>query len=264
MRTLTLCCLFIVFLFNSSTILAQQTHIVSAGVQMDEFSEFYDNMYLSFLSYGYETKSWTSIVKLNYTDRFQKTGLQLDLEAYHKFKSGKYLYLGYVYSGSELFPQNRAGAELFVPFMKKWEWSAGLRFLNFSTGTSTLFYTGSISWYYKSYLFSFRPYIIPAGDKLAGSLNFSARKYLNSTDSFGIRLGIGSSADERIVQLSGGTQGKNILLINSQVISLFANKVFRKQFNVRASISMSRDELAFRNDYFIRHGIYELSVTYRF
>lgn len=221
-------------------------------------------MYLSFVSYGYESKSWTSMVKLNYTDRFEKTGYQLDLETYHKFKSGRYLYIGYAFSSSELFPQNRAGAELFVPFLKKWEWSAGLRFLNFKTGTSSLFYSGSLSWYFKSYLFSFRPYIIPAGDKLAGSLNFSARKYVNDTDSFGIRLGIGSSPDERIVQLSEGAKGKDILLLNSKIISIYANKVFNKKLNIRASISMSRDELAFINDYFIRHGIFELSATLRF
>jgi len=264
MRTLIFCCLIVNFLLPKSSFLAQSTHIVSAGVQMDEFSEFYNNMYLSFVSYGYETKSWTSISKLNYTNRFEKSGYQLDLETYHKFKSGKYVYLGYAYSGSELFPKNRAGAELFVPFQKKWEWSTGLRFLNFKTGTSSLFYTGSLSWYFKSYLFSVRPYIIPAGDKLAGSLNLSARKYLNDTDAIGIRLGIGSSPDERIVQLSEGVQGKDILLLNSQIISIYANKVFKKKLNIRASISMSKDELAFRNDYFIRHGIYEISFTYRF
>jgi YaiO family outer membrane protein len=234
------------------------------GTTIDVFSDYYDAMYLNTVGYSVTTTKGAGVIKLNQAHRFNQVGYQVDAELYPKLGTFGYGYLAYATSSAAFFPEHRIGAELFMPFLKKWEASAGIRYLSFQSGMETWVYTASLSHYVGSWLFSVRPFIIPTEEQLGGSLLVNARKFINDTDSFGFRLGVGASPDERLIQLDTGFSERSILLLVSQQLAVYANKTISKNWDLRASLGLNRDELAFLPNTFVWHGIIDFGIAYTF
>ncbi|REJ84907.1 MAG: YaiO family outer membrane beta-barrel protein [Bacteroidetes bacterium] len=145
------------------------------------------------------------IYRASYAEKFNDKGLQSEADAYVRFVKSNYLYLNVGFSDSKLFPDLRAGVEMFQKLPKSFELSGGYRYLQFSTpGTSI--YTGSLGKYHKDYWFSFRTYLTPKVS--LGTENFlqktsqtyilNIRKYLDDADNYiGFRAGRGQSPDDR-------------------------------------------------------------------
>jgi YaiO family outer membrane protein len=184
---------------------------------------------------------------LNYANRFNTNGLQSEIDLYPKITDGVYAYLNYGYSGSSIFPMNRAGAELFSRLPKGMEISAGARYMNVRSTSNIFIYTGSFGIYFKNCWVSFRPYIIP--DRIARttySASVSFKKFWQNPDNYlGLNIGGGFSPDERRFQSGKGFTTDNIYILQSQRASITLQRAIRPTLLIIASAEAIRQELVF-------------------
>lgn len=221
----------------------------TAGVNysFDIFSRTYDPAHYASVQVA-RTNSWgSSIVRLNYSHRFSTNGIQPEVDLYPRIAKGIYAYLNYGYSKSSLFPDHRAGAELFASLPHSLEASAGMRYLYFGSGSHVSIYTGSVGWYYKNYWFSLRPYITPdpeTGTSVSASV--SVRRYFSDRDNYlGISGGAGFSPDDRRIQTTSGISQDVIYILKSQRIGAAWSKTLRHNIILLLSFDVIRQELSF-------------------
>jgi YaiO family outer membrane protein len=147
--------------------------------------------------------SWgTAIAKVNAGQLIPSSGklfdpgaIQYEADFYPLLGKGYYAYLNYGFSDGELFPQHRAGLELFKTFPRGIEVSLGGRYLYFNELNDVLVYTGSFSKYHKSWWFSARPYISVINEEWFQSYFLFARKYSTQYNYVGGMVGYGLSPD---------------------------------------------------------------------
>ena len=153
-----------------------------------------DPMQYHTFKYSRQTKLGSITAKVNFNRRFQKNGVQYEIDMYPKIAKGLYAYVSAGVSNTDLFPSVRYGAELYKSLPKSFEISLGFRGLKY-TQTTTI-YTGSVGWYTGNSYWSFRTYVTPgdAGSSKSGTLNY--RKYRSDADNyFSIAAGIGFSPE---------------------------------------------------------------------
>ncbi len=192
-------------------------------------ADFFDNQrpwHLGYIEYGRRTRSLGTVIgRINYANRFNQNGFQVEADAYPAIAAGTYLYLNAGYSpDDDLFPRYRAGFEVFQQIPDDWEASLGFRLLTFARNDLMIF-TGSISKYYKKYYFSLRPYITIASEG-PGSQSYylTIRRYFSGPDHYlSLMLGTGFSADEDA-------------LVGGELYNIGSNKVLL-QYQQRVSIN---------------------------
>lgn len=159
-----------------------------------------------FLSIDYtrETEIGSIAGRINYANRFARSGLQYELESYPRFSKTFYGYLNLGYSDEVgVFPKWRAGASLYANLPASFEAEAGFRYLYFSS--DVFIYTGYIGKYYKNFLFGARAYITPHVDYISHAYSIMGRYYYKTVEDFiSLSVGTGISPDDRqnIIQLS--------------------------------------------------------------
>ncbi|PKQ64400.1 hypothetical protein BZG02_06185 [Labilibaculum filiforme] len=125
---------------------------------------------------------------------------QFEVDAYPRVTKKSYAYLNYGFSPDNLFPQHRAGAELYYKLPKSFGVSAGMRFLHFDSDSgnkNVYIYTASVEKYYRNYWFSFRTYLTPKNGDLSQSYWLTTRRYLRDSKNYiGLELATGVSPDE--------------------------------------------------------------------
>lgn len=215
---------------------------------LDVFDIVYDPMIYSGVEYIRETEIGKIIPRVNYSNRFNINGLQYEMDFYPKISKTFYAYTNYGYSNSRIFPNHRAGAELFANLPKALEVSAGMRYLDFVTSRAII-YTGSLGLYKGDYYFSLRPYITPRTDGPIGvSGSLLARKYFQDGENyFGINLIMGYSPEiKQLISDSDIVLAETLLFVESQQL------LFEYQFtgnsltnSYRASLGITRQELVF-------------------
>jgi YaiO family outer membrane protein len=148
------------------------------------------------LSYGRKTKLGTVLARVNMAKRFGETGFQYEVDAYPKISENNYGYLNYGFSQSDVFPENRIGAEWYHNFPKAFEGSLGLRTLFFSNSDVTI-YTATFGKYISNYWLSLRSFVTPGSGGTSVSGFLQMRRYFSDPENyFGLRLGYGVSPDE--------------------------------------------------------------------
>lgn len=138
---------------------------------------------------------------------------QVEIEAYPRIRPGTYLYMNYGHSldSNVVFPDYRAGLELYESLGKGFEASAGYRRLFFprntdapgggadarNRATRVNIYTASLAKYYGDWLFTGRVYWLPNSDSRSRSYHVSARRYFGGGASYlGLRYARGSFREE--------------------------------------------------------------------
>ncbi len=178
--------------------------------EVNIYSDVFDPMFYNAVKYARQTKYGSIIGRVNIDRRLGEYGTQYEVDLYPKIAKGTYAYLNFGVSGSSLFPDYRYGAEIFKSLPRSFEVSAGLRGLQYDT--TTMIYTGSVTWYNGNNYWSFRPYFTPGDNGLSSSGTLTYRKYRSDADNyFGINIGAGISPelnqnyffenDDRIVNL---------------------------------------------------------------
>jgi YaiO family outer membrane protein len=100
------------------------------------------------------------------------------------------------FSNDSIFPNYKAGFELYQGIPYAMEVSGGFRYLKFYPDIAVLL-TLSLSKYLQDYLFIVRPYFNLNNKKIFSSLIFGARKYFNEPfDYLGVNFSFGNSPDD--------------------------------------------------------------------
>ncbi|MCI9844991.1 YaiO family outer membrane beta-barrel protein [Flavobacterium pectinovorum] len=187
-----------------------RNNTIGVTSEVNIYSDVFDAMFYNAVKYARQTKYGSIIGRVNIDRRLGEYGTQYEVDLYPKIAKGTYAYLNFGVSGSSLFPDYRYGAEIFKSLPRSFEVSLGLRGLQYDT--TTMIYTGSVTWYNGNNYWSLRPYFTPGDNGLSSSATLTYRKYRSDADNyFGINFGAGISPelnqnyfftnDDRIVNL---------------------------------------------------------------
>lgn len=195
--------------------------------------------HLAYIDYAFKINRHTLIPRLNFANRFNKNDFQIEADYYHSFKNGHYLYTNFGMGiNKDLFPEQKAGIEYFVPFLKSFESSLGMRYF-YSNNSNTLMLTGHLSKYYNNFWFSFRPFYVFNETENSLTTVFNTRHYnINPINYWGLELTYGNSPDERY--LLAGTP--EIFTLTNYRIKIEKNTAVFKFGEVKLSAAYSYEE----------------------
>lgn len=185
------------------------------------FDKIYDPTIYSTLEFKRQTKIGSVIPRINYSNRLQTSGIQYDIDFYPKFSKMFYAYLNYGFSNSTIYPNHKAGGDLYANLPGAMEASAGLRFISFDT-RDIYSIASSIGHYSGNYYFSLRSFITPKPQGVATiSGNLLVRKYRRDGENYaGISLGMGYAPEYRQLTLDGIVLSETLLYLESQRLNL--------------------------------------------
>ncbi len=123
------------------------------------------------------------IAKINYADRFEREGVQGELEAYPRLGEKAYAYVGLGASSGMLFPSYRGGAEFYYLLPRQMEVSLGTRALFYPEET-VLLYTGHFGIYFSRYWVAFRPFLQQQRNQWKTTATLQLRRYFKHADEF--------------------------------------------------------------------------------
>jgi YaiO family outer membrane protein len=149
----------------------------------DRFDKNFSDWALFSAGLQRKEKPLSLIARINFAERFDQTGTELELELYPKLGRKSYAFLNVAGSGSDIFPEMRYGGEFYQGLPKGFEISLGSRYFLFPT-TKALIYTGSISKYLGNFLLSAKPFVNPRANRAGTTLLLLLRYYLKDTDNY--------------------------------------------------------------------------------
>lgn len=166
------------------------------------------------IEYSKNFRKLTLIPRVSYgrqkLDSMKREDVQVEADAYYQLTPITSVYCNYGYGFNQIFPRHRHGLEIFQRLPQGFEASLGYRLLyydNNGNGSLTDIYTGSVSKYWKSFWFSFRPYLVPTSGGVNTSYYLFGRYYYKTSDDYvELYAGSGFAADESIyaqMNLSG-------------------------------------------------------------
>ncbi len=215
---------------------------------LDVFDIVFDPMIASSIEFKRETKMGSIVPRINYAHRFDIDGLQYEIDLYPKFSKSFYGYLNYGFSLSTIFPDHRAGAELYANLPNTMEISLGGRYLEFNRITAKII-TASAGWYSGNYYFSLRPYLtLPEGQNRVGfSGSILMRNYLKDKFNYlGLNASAGYAPELRQLRAGDILLAQTLLHIESQQLNLEYQFTGLSERNTyRANLGVIRQELAF-------------------
>ena len=194
-------------------------------------------------------------LRFSRTDQYGIHSHLAELDTYLSVREGTYLNINGGYSpDANLYARYRFGGEIFQGLPKGFEVSAGARRLGFKEPVH--FFTGSVSKYYHSWMFTARTFITPGVEGDSHSYMFTARRYGGDGQSyFGFRYGFG-----RAPVLTGSLN--EIETLGSRSYALESNLRFfqRLEWRMRAGYS-DEDRL---NLIGLKHYTLSSSLGYKF
>ncbi|WP_341225092.1 YaiO family outer membrane beta-barrel protein [uncultured Arcticibacterium sp.] len=234
------------------------TNTISISFSGNHFSEIYDPMLYSSLSYSKDTKIGGIVGRLNINRKFNTYGSQIEIDAYPSITEGLYAYLNVGYSKSTIFPNFRYGAQLYKSLPKSFEVSVGIRSLKYTEYTNI--YTGSIGKYFGNSFITFVPYFIPSDEGWSKSGTFTYRNYGANGDQFlAVSVGLGFSPE--INRFGLDPLNEPTIDLKSQKLGISKSFRIKNNNNVAGiGISASRQESIFDPGEFII--ITSLSLSY--
>jgi len=245
---------------RKSLLTSGQKYTLTLSYTGDRFSEIFDPQHKSYVQLSRRTPYGSIIGRVNYSHRFETNGIQPEIDFYPSLIDGWYGYLNFGYTTSSIYPQYRAGAELYKNFPKGFEASAGFRYLNFERGSVTI-YTGSLSKYWRSWFFTLRPYFTPNDAGTSRSINASARYYFDGAENYvTLRGGLGFSPEERRFQDVDG----DVFIVRSDFVGIDFLKTLRYNLGVFGSFDLANQEFTFDPGNFNRIYTMNAGVQFKF
>lgn len=224
-----------------------------------------DPWQLVYLQYARKTSLGTVIGRVNYANRFDQNAMQLEADAYPKISENDYLYLNYGYSDASIFPDHRGGFEWNRSFPKAFEGSLGGRILHFQGSKRVIIYTGSVGKYFGNYWFSLRPFVTPGSDGTSVSTYLIVRRYFSDPENYiGLRLGVGSSPDERRLLLNEPNQSAQL---KSKSVKLDYNHIFNNRWILNTGLAFANEDYWSRSELKTKTGnifSFQLAFAYLF
>ena len=230
---------------------------IGINSSVDYYSSVFDPMQYYSLKYSRKSKYGSLIAKANINRRFNKNGVQYEIDAYPKITKGLYAYLNLGFSNASIFPDLKYSGELFKSLPKSFEVSLGFRTLKYTTKTNI--YTGSVGWYKGNNYFSFRPYFTPGNNGISKSGAFTFRRYRTNADNYlGFNVGLGFSPE--IDQFNNTAVVEYVYLKSQKISSGYYFTTSNNKNSWGAQLNVSHQEKSFsQRNYF---WIYSLSLSW--
>lgn len=144
-----------------------------------------------------ETGRSEFIPRIYYSSRFDMTGSQVEVEAYHTFRNNHYV-MGIVsFSPDDIFPEHKVIGEYYLPAGSGWVVSGGARYLKFN---DPVYMAGaSAAKYWRRNITTLKPTLIFT--ELSNSLNISLRHrwYYRETSFLNLDTFYGYNTDQNLV-----------------------------------------------------------------
>lgn len=239
-------------------------NLLSLSNELEVFDKGYDPMYYTSLEYQRTTPMGKILPRLNYSNRFDTQGLQAEMDLYPVLSKTFHGYLNYGFSEAAIYPNHRAGAELYANLPGGHEASLGGRYLDFRESTATLL-TASYGLYRGNYYLSLRPYLSLFRDRSPGvSGSFLLRKYFRDAYQYLSLRGVFGYSPE-IRQLRSGAEllAETLLFVESQQLQLeyqFAGAGARNRY--RAQLGVGRQEFLFESGSF--YWVFQAGLRYQY
>lgn len=231
----------------------------------DRFSDVFGPMHLGAIQFSRRSRLGPMFARVNLADRFGTWGYQTEVDWYPRIANGWYGYLSYGYSGSSLFPQHRFGAEAYTKLPGSLEASLGLRYLAFEGGGNVTIYTGSLGYYFRNYWISIKPYITPRDGGASLSMTTTFRWYMLDAENYiSARIGVGYSADERLVQSNTGFPGIEVFYLKSRSAGLGGQARLSPSLLLTVTADVGEQELSARPDEYVTMVSFSMGTKYRF
>lgn len=162
----------------------------------DQFTSGIDSWNFIEVDLQRSTTIGSIIGRIRYANRFNRNGVQYEIDAYPTISDELYAYVNAGVSTSSIFPDYRLGLNLYKSLPNAFEGDAGLRYLNFSP-SDVVIYTAALSKYYRNYFFTARTYVTPKSTGTSASFSLQARKYFYGPENYlNLRVGYGSAQEE--------------------------------------------------------------------
>lgn len=244
--------------FDEKLKTSRKVNAVGVTYELDVFNKIFDPRHLFFVTLSRKTKYGTVIGRTSVAKRFGKEGFQYEIDAYPRIRSGTYAYLNLGVSYSSLFPTRKYGFELYQKLPKSFEFSVGLRYLEFSFSAPKIL-TGSLGKYYKNYWFSIRPYFTPKSYGTSMSVNVTVRNYFKNANNFiYLNLGTGISPDER----RGLDNEESFYNLKSYNASFGIQKTLSRLIKLRFTMGYFLEEIQFSlGDFSSRYNFSSVLIT---
>ena len=237
--------------------LKNQKNSIGINYTIDQFSNTNSWNWAS-IQYTQKTAIGAIIGRINYANRYNSNGYQLEADAYPTLGKKSYAYINLGFSPSSLFPSFRTGFDYNWKMNHAFEGALGFRYLLF-TNSNVVIYTGQIGKYIGNYWFSLRPYIIPGNGNTSASMLFITRRYFSNAENYlGLQLGYGSSPDDYAKRFSEISD----LRLNQYNTRISFNHLFGINWNVNISIAYAYEEYftaLYRNKY-----TFDITINYQF
>lgn len=253
-------------IFVTTSTAQSLTEQLSAGIshRIDFFSDFFDPQHLSSIHLTSAPKFGSIALRANQAWRFEQTGTQFEIESYPILSDTFYGFANYGWSQSRLFPNHKAGLELFAALPYRSEASLGGRFLSFN-GEPTYILTFSGNHYYHSWLFSVRPFFIFSDDGRGRALTAFARYFINDYGNFiTVRGGIGVSPDSRTFLIDEDAFSVQQLLLTSYSLGADVQMIIFGNWAAVLGLDWQRRELSFDTGNLITNWAIMGGLTYSF
>jgi len=229
---------------------------------LEVFDTGYDPMFYSSLEYQRTTPIGNIIPRISFSDRFDTRGLQYELDLYPAISKTFHGYLNYGYSNASIYPNHRAGAELYANLAGGHEASLGMRYIDFRESVATLL-TASFGWYRGNYYLSLRPYLSLSKDRSPGvSGSVLGRRYFRDKHQYlGVRAIYGFSPELRQLRSGSELLAETLLFVESlqlQVEYQFAGAGAKNRY--RAELGVGRQEFLLESGSF--YWVFQAGVRY--
>lgn len=200
------------------------TNIISLGYEYVYFDKRFDDpWHYTSLDYTRKTSFGPVTGRLIYSNRFNKNGLQGEIDAYPIISKKINAYVGMAFSNAAIFPKFRTGASLYYVFPKNFDAETGFRYLNFDSLQVSLAVIG-LGKYVKNWYFNLQSYISISTKIPANAVILSARYYFFDRFNFaGVQIGTGISPDDRVRNINQALNYKSYKLGLSYARDIFTN-----------------------------------------
>lgn len=230
---------------------------LGAFSEVQVFDQVFDTQYSLGMEYIRQEKFGRFIPRIIFANRFGQEGIQYELDAYPKINEKSYAYLNYGFSGSQIFPRHRAGAEIHTMISSSMEVSAGIRHLDFRESTATT-YTASLGLYKGNYFIAVRPLITPRNDNPTAYFgSVLIRKYGSASDIWmGATLSAGVEPESQQFFLGNTLLSEATRYVDIQELLL------EYQFTDQGLVSLYRASIGVRHQEFLsKPGVYFWAFT---
>lgn len=243
---------------------SQAQFFVKLDQQTDIFSTVYAPQHATTFTTGFRNSRGPSSISIRSLNRFNETDIQWEANAYPSFGKWFYSYLNLAYSTANFLPEFRGAAELFIPWPKRFEFSAGIRYLRFNLLATTKIRTFSVSYHAGPFLFTVRPYFIYSGENSGETYTGSVRYFLNEKNDYVLfRTGFGQSHDQLLFQL-GGNLGEELLLLESKQFGVETRQHISNSIAITAGLDLNIQELSFQPNTFVSNWSFKGGLMYLF